>query len=354
MTKPESENSSVANERISLSLHYLKKEEDGTQKAREELVSYCLHSDYEFLKVKPDNNRDQKRIRLRALKKKAKELSAPEVNYSKVPKFDTEHFNILGYRIALEYEVDSFVDHTEKTTVQRPTELPLIIPAVLAECRKATFNLVGVLISITVFSIIFSEMGAGSQNNPLLVVSFTEHSPYLLIALSFVLLVQVVRIFFGINFLDFDKSFASHVDIIASKNKIKFDRIARLVLIVTLALLPVLFSRDLHTWTLLMISILALLPMIYLVVFREELTSESGADYVGNILLMAADGSFYVLTLMYLFSIWGFNSIIHVAQGLMAAFFFIIFALEAAITYGKSIKRSLRLAWMYLTDNKLT
>jgi len=125
---------------------------------------------------------------------------------------------------------------------------------------------------------------------------FEVHNSHEHTSIRFFLLVVYLRMFLGLNFMDFDKSLASELSL-SDRYKIIVERWARVVLLAILFALTVTLRSEDERLLGILLFVALCLPILYLLVFFEELFMKD-PDRSTNIAIAIGDGLSLTLGLM--------------------------------------------------------
>ena len=231
-------------------------------------------------------------------------------------------------------------------------ELPSI-----KKCRSAAQNLFSLPLNVFIFFLMLNPYirhgvpwpKVLSANVPD-IKDVTSQSLCALVAT--ILIIQVLRVTFGLNFMDFDNTYSQALsDRKKGFLKTVFERFGRLSLYGACIVLPLSIRTDFDPGLYVAWSLLSLVPFTYIFVFWKELTSDT--DKKRNYLMMAGDFLFVIFSIL-LFPFWnawlpGYSPFLCLA----AITFGIVFIFEILLVYRQSIKTSVRLTKKYFTETNL-
>ena len=273
---------------------------------------------------------------------------------------------LLGWQVWLRvkkrYTANKGFDHIRK--LHEPDQIAISrlsayfkeLPSI-KKCRSAAQNLFSLPLNIFIFCLMLHPFlrhvtpwpEVLSANVPAIKDMASES---LCILVAIVLIVQVLRVTFGLNFMDFDNTYSQALA--GSKRghwKSVFERFGRLSLYGAGIVLPLSIRTNFHLGLYIAWFVLTLVPLTYIIIFWKELTNDT--DKKRNYFMMGGDILFVTFSML-LFPFWNdlIKGYVHFVW-FAAVLFWLVFVLEVILVYLQSIKTCFRLTRKFFQDPNL-
>jgi hypothetical protein len=301
---------------------------------------------------------DEKRVELSLEKQNVPTASDPTHKMELESKSFVSH--ILGHILEVKYHLHHKVEsRSRKKLVTDKSPVYSEHLQSLDDCRRAAYNIIAAIISLSVLA--WSSLQL--QSNEILGTLLVTQPPQVLnpaemqFGWAFLISVifQYIRMFLGMNFLDFDKTFLVTLSISKDSKKIIFERIARIMLLIFVLLLPFALKSKYEKLCLISVWVLAVFPIMYSICFWHQLFV-ADVERKSNIFILVGDGVFCLSAVLYtIYIVFRFD----VSSAPVGLFYLLpggigfIVVCELIVTYAQSFRDSLAMTSKYFRDATL-